>query len=101
MHADIRLLMQSCSNEFEALVRGSSSPTCPECGSQDLDRKLSFPVVRSESTKAQLKAAVKGRDAAQAKDNPTNSGSTKRATTTEVVAARSCYISAASVRPAA
>jgi putative FmdB family regulatory protein len=59
----------SCSNEFEALVRGSSSPTCPECGSQDLERKLSFPVVRSESTKAQVKAAVKRRDAAQAKDN--------------------------------
>ena len=58
-----------CSAEFEALVRGSSSPTCPECGSQDLDRKLSFPVVRSDSTKAQVKAAVKRRDAAQAKDN--------------------------------
>jgi putative FmdB family regulatory protein len=59
----------SCSHEFEALVRGSSRPTCPECGSQDLERKLSFPAVRSESTKERVRAAVQRRDAAQAKDN--------------------------------
>jgi putative FmdB family regulatory protein len=59
----------ACSHEFEALVRGSSRPSCPECRSQDLERKLSFPVVRSESTKQRVKTAVKRRDAAQAKDN--------------------------------
>jgi putative FmdB family regulatory protein len=59
----------ACSHEFEALVRGSTQPRCPECASQDLERKLSFPVVRSESTRALVKAAVKRRDAAQAKDN--------------------------------
>ena len=59
----------ACSAEFEALVRGSNSPVCPECGSKELERKLSFPVVRSESTKERVKASVKRRDAAQAKDN--------------------------------
>jgi putative FmdB family regulatory protein len=60
---------RTCSHEFEALVRGSKTPTCPECSGQDLERKLSFPVVRSESTKAQVKAAVRRRDKAQAIDN--------------------------------
>ena len=58
-----------CSHEFEALVRGSNVPSCPQCGSQDLERKLAFPVVRSEATKSKVRAHVKKRDAAQAKDN--------------------------------
>jgi putative FmdB family regulatory protein len=60
---------RACSHEFEALVRGSNVPACPECKSEDLERKLSFPVVRSESTRGQIKASVKKRDKAQAKDN--------------------------------
>jgi putative FmdB family regulatory protein len=60
---------RACSHEFEALVRGSKVPACPECKSQDLERKLSFPVVRSESTRGQVMASVKKRDKAQAKDN--------------------------------
>ena len=32
---------QSCKAEFEQLVRSSSSTTCPQCGSQVLERLLS------------------------------------------------------------
>jgi len=32
---------QSCKAEFEQLARSSSTPTCPQCGSQVLERLLS------------------------------------------------------------
>jgi putative FmdB family regulatory protein len=60
---------RACSHEFEALVRGSNLPACPECQSQDLERKLSFPVVRSESTKERVRTYTQKRDKAQAVDN--------------------------------
>ena len=59
---------RACAHEFEALVRGSNLPACPECQSQDLERKLSFPVVRSESTKERVRTYTKKRDKAQAVD---------------------------------
>src|SRR3954467_4228047 len=42
---------RSWGNEFEALVR-KAAPKCPKCESEDLERMLSLPVVRSEGTKA-------------------------------------------------
>lgn len=57
-----------CATEFEALVRGSKTPACPECGSANLERKLSSPVPRSESTRDLVKRETRRRDAAQAKD---------------------------------
>ena len=32
---------QSCSKEFELLVRGSETPECPSCRSTDLQKRLS------------------------------------------------------------
>ncbi len=32
-----------CREEFEYLVRGSESPTCPHCGAVDLTRQMSTP----------------------------------------------------------
>lgn len=58
----------ACANEFEALVRGSTVPACPGCGSQDLERKLSSPVPRSDTTRDLVKRETRRRDAAQAKD---------------------------------
>ena len=55
---------RSCGGEFEALVRKSDTPACPTCQSTDLDRLLSLPVVKSESTKAQALKAAKKRDQA-------------------------------------
>ncbi len=61
---------RACGHEFEALTRGSSSklPTCPECQSEDAERLLSMPRVKSESTKALAMRAAKRRDAQQASD---------------------------------
>jgi putative FmdB family regulatory protein len=32
---------RSCRHEFETLVRGSEAPSCENCGSPELDKKLS------------------------------------------------------------
>lgn len=59
---------QKCGNEFEALVRKSDEPACPSCKSTELERQISKPVVKSESTKAQALKAAKKRDLAIGKD---------------------------------
>ena len=56
----------SCGHEFEVLVRKSDLPACPECASEDLERLLSLPNVRSETTKQLGLKAAKRRDASQA-----------------------------------
>ncbi len=60
---------RKCSEVFEALVRGKTAPTCPKCKSEDLERLLSLPAVKSESTRQLALGAARKRDAAQAKDN--------------------------------
>ena len=58
---------RSCSRKFEVLIRGTSAtPACPECNSADLERLLSLPSVKSESTHARALSAAKKRDAKQA-----------------------------------
>jgi putative FmdB family regulatory protein len=59
---------RGCGHTFEALVRSASIPKCPECGSEDLERLLSLPAVRSEATKQQALRAAKRRDANQASE---------------------------------
>jgi len=58
----------SCEHEFELLVRGSEAPACPDCGSQELTRKLSLPRVHSEGTRQKGLQAAKKRDAALGQD---------------------------------
>ena len=49
---------RECGNEFEALVRKSDTPNCPSCKGTELERLLSLPALKTESTKANaLKAA--------------------------------------------
>jgi putative FmdB family regulatory protein len=55
---------KECGEEFEALVRKSDVPSCPSCQSTALERQLSRPVVKSESTKTQAMKAAKKRDQA-------------------------------------
>ncbi len=61
---------RACGHEFEALTRGSSSapPKCPECQSDDAERLLSLPRVKSDTTKDLAMRAAKRRDAKQADD---------------------------------
>lgn len=55
----------ACGHRFEVLVRGGAAPTCVSCGSDALERLLSLPGVKSESTKARSLRAAKRRDAVQ------------------------------------
>jgi putative FmdB family regulatory protein len=49
---------RACGAQFEALVR-KRAPACPQCQSEDLERMLSLPVVRSEGTKQKTMAQSK------------------------------------------
>ena len=39
-----------CHSEFEALVRGGDVPSCPTCGSDQLQKQLSVPAAHSASS---------------------------------------------------
>ena len=56
---------RKCTHQFEALILKGAVPECPECKGQDLERLLSLPAVKSESTKANALKAAKKRDSAQ------------------------------------
>jgi putative FmdB family regulatory protein len=58
----------TCDNEFELLIRGASTPACPACESQDLERLLSLPRVQSQGTRDKALRAAKKRDQAQARE---------------------------------
>lgn len=56
---------KGCGHQFEALVRKSDVPACPSCASTELERLLSLPALKTESTKAQAMKAAQKRDKAQ------------------------------------
>ena len=43
---------RGCGHQFEQLVRGSATPSCPSCASGDLERVLSVFAVSSETMRA-------------------------------------------------
>jgi putative FmdB family regulatory protein len=62
-----------CHHKFETIVRrASETPVCAACGSVDLERLLSIPAIKSESTHrlamtdAQARETRRGSEAAQA-----------------------------------
>lgn len=59
---------RKCNAVFDLLVRGGRVPECPSCRSEDLERLMSLPRVRSSSTRDQSLRAARKRDSAQAKD---------------------------------
>ena len=59
---------RDCELDFERLVLGRTTPTCPECESENLERRLSLPRVKSSSTHDLAMRAAKKRDASQARD---------------------------------
>ena len=53
---------RTCGHTFEALVRGGSTPSCPKCNGQDLERLLSsFAMSSLEHTKELVKSERKRR----------------------------------------
>jgi putative FmdB family regulatory protein len=55
----------TCKNDFEILVRGSAEPACPKCGGTRLEKLLSLPAIKSETTHALAMRSAKRRDKAQ------------------------------------
>jgi len=59
---------QACSHQFELLVRSGTTPACPACGAEQLERLISLPAINSESTHGQAMSAAKSRDKKQASE---------------------------------
>ena len=59
---------ESCEHEFELLVLKGTVPACPKCQTQTLERLLSVPAVKSESTHGLAMKAAKKRDSKQASE---------------------------------
>ena len=61
-------ICQDCEHEFEALVRGETAASCPKCESENLERQMALPRVKSDTTRGLAMRAAKKRDAKGAKD---------------------------------
>lgn len=59
---------KACGNEFEALVRGEKVPACPACESTELEKLLSLPRIKSDTTRGLAMRAAKRRDKAQSQE---------------------------------
>jgi putative FmdB family regulatory protein len=59
---------QACGHQFEMLVLKGTVPACPSCEAKTLERLLSVPAVKSESTHALAMKAAKSRDKKQASE---------------------------------
>jgi putative FmdB family regulatory protein len=58
-----------CQHDFEVLVLKGTVPACPKCGSGQLERQISTPAIKSESTRALAMKAAKARDKKQGAEN--------------------------------
>lgn len=56
-------LCQGCGKQFEMLVRpNGAAPACPACSGADLEKLVSMPAIKSETTHALALQAAKKRD---------------------------------------
>ena len=53
---------RQCHTQFELLVRTGSEPACTTCGSKDLERLLSIPAIKSDTTHSAALASAKKRN---------------------------------------
>jgi putative FmdB family regulatory protein len=54
---------KGCGQEFEALVRpNTAAPVCPSCSGADLEKLISRPAIKSDSTHAMALRAAQKRD---------------------------------------
>jgi putative FmdB family regulatory protein len=60
---------QACRHQFETLVRSGDTPACPKCAGAELEKLLSLPAIKSESTHGLAMRAARKRDQAQASVN--------------------------------
>ena len=59
---------RACDARAELLVRASTTPVCPACGSEDMERLFSMPSVRSDATRDLIRRETTVRDAARARE---------------------------------
>ena len=57
-----------CGDQFELLVLAATVLACPKCQSGQIERLISVPAVKSDSTHALAMKAAKSRDKRQASD---------------------------------
>ncbi len=61
---------KGCGKEFEALVLPTTdAPACPACKSTELEKLISRPAIKSESTHGLAMKAAKKRDQEQGAEN--------------------------------
>jgi putative FmdB family regulatory protein len=60
---------RSCGHEFEFLLLPATTAACPKCQSLDLEKMISIPAVKSESTHALAMRAARKRDSKAADVN--------------------------------
>ena len=61
---------KGCGKEFEALVLPTTpAPSCPACKGIELEKLISRPAIKSESTHGLAMKAAKKRDARQSSEN--------------------------------
>ena len=63
---------RKCKNKFEELVRGKEKPACPKCESKDLEKLLSLPSMKTETTHGLAMKAARRRDRKQGDQNLRN-----------------------------
>ena len=59
---------RACKHQFEALVRLSDTPTCPQCRSADLERMISLFAVESDGSRRLAVNAARQRHAKMSKE---------------------------------
>ena len=60
---------KGCGHRFDALVLRNEVVSCSKCGSQDLEKNITMPALKTDGTHAQALKAAKQRDKRQARDN--------------------------------
>jgi putative FmdB family regulatory protein len=59
----------TCDSQFELLIRGSMTPTCPSCGSASLERIISMFAVSSDGTQRRSRQLLGAKQKEQSQRN--------------------------------
>ncbi|MDA1081460.1 MAG: zinc ribbon domain-containing protein [Gemmatimonadetes bacterium] len=59
---------EECKHEFELLVRKGDVPACEKCSATTLEKLLSLPSIKSETTHGLAMRAAKRRDVSMGKE---------------------------------
>jgi putative FmdB family regulatory protein len=60
---------RACGKDFESLIRGNETASCPSCASQEVEKRFSIPALKTEGTHSLAMRAAKKRDRIQGRTN--------------------------------